>query len=130
MGSMYVGGVLVFMLVVVVANIKVVTFSYSHYWFSVVMLVLSVLSFFIICLLLLDWLPISEFLENYESRGAIDYVFENPNSYFVFFLVVYGCFMFMPVVAVVKDFFFTMGHWRKSRKLKKQQKRDRVVSET
>lgn len=43
MDNMWVGGLLVLTLVVLVANIKVAIFSFSHYWFSVLILVLSVL---------------------------------------------------------------------------------------
>ena len=115
MDNYYVGGFLVLALVVLVANIKVATFSYSHYWFSVLAMVLSVLFLFLWSAILTEWLPISEFLENYDSRGSTSKMVDNGMAWIAVFAVLYLCFMLTPISTVLKDTIFTVKHWRLSR---------------
>ena len=115
MDNMYVGGVLVLALVVLVANIKVVTFTFSHYWFSVLISFLSIVVLFLFSAILTEWLPISEFLENYDSRGSTVKMLANPMAWFAIFAVLYLCFMLTPISTVLKETIFAVKHWRLSR---------------
>jgi hypothetical protein len=97
MDNMWTNGLLVYALVVIVANVKVIMFSYSHYPFSITIIVLSILSYFIVAIALTELFPINEVLENYDSRGGILAVFVNPNSYFASIVVTFGCFIIAPL---------------------------------
>ena len=58
MHGMWFAGLLVYSLIVTVANIQILVFSYSHTWFSVTIIGLSILSYYVVSLLLTEILPI------------------------------------------------------------------------
>jgi hypothetical protein len=46
-------------------------------------------------------LPIVEDLQNFDGFGGVSQVFNNPNSYLLIIVFVYGCFYVEPLVGVV-----------------------------
>lgn len=96
MDNMWVASNMVYGTVVIFANIKVAQFSYTHYWFTVTVNILSILSYFLITALVTDWLPISEWLDNFDSRGSTARMFNNPNAYLAVLWMVVTGFMIQP----------------------------------
>ena len=94
--SMYVASVIIISLVVICVNMKVVIFSYTHYWFSVLIVALSILVYFSVCFMITDWFPIHVYFDNFNARGASSRMFENPNFYFASVVLIYGSFFIQP----------------------------------
>jgi len=93
MDNMWVASNLIFALVVIYSNIKVFLFSYTHYWFTILTLILSIMSYFLVAAIIMEWLPISESLENYSSYGSLERMLSNPNTWTIFvFLIFIGFF--------------------------------------
>ena len=57
---------------------------------------MSALSYFLVTALVTDWFPISEWLDNFDSRGSMSRMFTNPNSYLVILWLVTTGFMVQP----------------------------------
>jgi hypothetical protein len=98
MVNLWVAGVGVNFLVVLVVNVKVFLFSKSHYWFTVIILVLSVAVFPFLSWLLTDALPVSQLLINYNSRGATSQWLENGPAILSCAISIYICFMLHPII--------------------------------
>ncbi|CAG9326924.1 ATP8A1_3 [Blepharisma stoltei] len=96
--SMWTGSALIFAIVVIVANGKVVEFSYSHYWFSLTILSVSVLLYFFILAILTEWLPVSEWLDNYDSKGSLTQMFADGNTYLCSILLIFSFFFYKPLI--------------------------------
>ena len=103
MHGMWFAGLLVYSLIVTVANIEILQFSYSHTWFSLTIIGLSIISYYIVSLLLTELLPIERWLENYNPRGGMYALFTNPNAWFAFIVVVVLCFILIPAIPIIKD---------------------------
>lgn len=102
--TMEVSSVMVFGLVVVFVNVKVFLFSFSHSVFSLVLLLVSVLNYYLISTIITEWLPISDTLDNYDSYGATSIMFSNPNSFIILVVVVYSAFFLQPLFTVFSGF--------------------------
>lgn len=107
--NMFVGGTLALFLVVIIANLKIVLFSYSHYWFSTLVLSVSVLIFPLWEITITSWMPVAVFLENYESRNAIANMFANPMAWFALIFMIFTCVMHTPVKKLVEDYMKTFN---------------------
>ena len=101
MDNMWVGAKLIFGLVVFLVNIKVYLFSYSHYWFSIVISILSTGSYLCVTVLLNDYLPIINWLDNYDSRGSSVRLLKNPNTYSAIVICFFVGFMVHPIYQAV-----------------------------
>jgi magnesium-transporting ATPase (P-type) len=97
MDNMYVASKLIFGLVVFLVNIKVFIFSYSHYWFSILISALSTFSYIGFTVLLNDYLPIYLWLDNYDSRGSSRKLLKNPNTYSAIVICFFIGFMTHPI---------------------------------
>lgn len=97
-GDMAMASCMAFGMVVVLVNVKIVFFSYIHFWFSAAALVLSTVLYFAVSYCITDLLPISGFLNNFDGRGATSMVLRNPNFYVGAVFLVAVAFMFQPVV--------------------------------
>ena len=97
MDNMWVASKLIFGLVVFLVNIKVITFSFTHYWFSIAISILSTLSFIVFTVLLNDYLPILTWLDNYDSRGSSVKLLRNPNTYSAIIICFFIGFMVQPI---------------------------------
>ena len=80
--SLYVAGVGVYFLVITAVNIKVFILSYSHYWFTVLIQVLSVLIFPFFSWMVDSQFPIMSLFLNYNSRGGTSEYFDNAHGIF------------------------------------------------
>jgi phospholipid-transporting ATPase len=98
MNSMYVAGIFVFAVVVIFANLKVLFFSYSHYWFSWLVMFISTGFFFFSTAVITDWLPVADWLSNYDARGCTKRLLSNPNFYTVSILLCVMCFVVQPIL--------------------------------
>ncbi|OMJ85156.1 hypothetical protein SteCoe_13546 [Stentor coeruleus] len=114
MDNMYVASKLIFGLVVFLVNIKVFIFSYSHYWFSILISALSTLSYIGFTVLLNDYLPIYLWLDNYDSRGSSRKLLKNPNTYSAVVICFFIGFMIHPIYNAV----LTIHNIRKIRKIR------------
>lgn len=95
--NIWVAAKLIFGLVVFLVNIKVYLFSYSHYWFSLVISLLSTASYVVVTIILNDYLPIINWLDNYDSRGSSAKLFNNPNTYSAIVICFFIGFMVQPI---------------------------------
>ena len=68
--DMWVASSMVLTVVTVIVNIRVMIFSYMYFWFSMVVLLLSILFYFLVCFMLTAWFPPSDLLDNYDSYGS------------------------------------------------------------
>ncbi|OMJ67067.1 hypothetical protein SteCoe_35873 [Stentor coeruleus] len=101
--SLWVASTLMYGMVVILVNIKVVLFSYAYYWFNVTIIIASIAFYFIISKIIDTGLPISEWLNNYEIRGSIDQMFENPNTYVIIILITYLAFFIQPLYFTIRQ---------------------------
>ena len=101
---MFVGGTLVLFLVVIIANVKIFLFSFSHYWFTVLVLSVSVLVYPLWEVVITTYLPITRFLENYESRNAIGNMFRHPMAWFALIFLIFACIMHTPLKKLFEDY--------------------------
>mmetsp|Transcript_1651 Transcript_1651/g.3553 ORF Transcript_1651/g.3553 Transcript_1651/m.3553 type:complete len:1147 (+) Transcript_1651:184-3624(+) len=98
MNNMFVGGIFVFGMVVLFANLKVLFFSFSHYWFSWLILFLSVGFYFFTTAILTDWLPTADWLDNYDDSGCTAQLLSNPNFYTTTLLLCVMSFIPQPII--------------------------------
>lgn len=110
---MSVATVLVYGMVVIFVNIKVFLFSYSHTIYSILIQLLSILSYFFISFIITDWFPISAVFDNFDSHGATSMMFSNPNTYIVTVLLIYLGFFLQPL----GRFFFKVYKKLKNKKV-------------
>lgn len=103
--SLWVASTLMYAMVVILVNTKVILFSYAYYWFNVAIIMASIISYFIISKIIDAALPISEWLNNYDVRGCVDQMFENPNTYIIIILIVYMAFFIQPLYFAIKQLF-------------------------
>lgn len=96
--NIWMGSLTLYLCVVIISNLRIIQFSYSVSWVSILFIIFSVVSFIFTHFLLLEWLPISVFLDNYDMRGAFPKMFTNPNAYNALLLAAAICFMFYPIV--------------------------------
>ena len=97
MDNMWVAAKLIFGLVVFLVNIKVYMFSFSHYWFSLIISMLSTLSYVFVTVILNDYLPIMSWLDNFDSRGSSVKLLWNPNTYSAIVICFFIGFMVHPI---------------------------------
>ncbi|CAG9326660.1 unnamed protein product [Blepharisma stoltei] len=98
MDSMWVYSVLVLALVIIVCNVKIILFSYIHFWFSLIIIALSILLYFLVSAIITEWLPMESFLDNYDGKGSTARMLKNPNSYLCMILITYFCFFMTPLI--------------------------------
>lgn len=113
MDNMWVGAKLIFGLVVFLVNIKVYLFSYSHYWFSILISMVSTGSYIGVTILLNDYFPIINWLDNYDSRGSSIRLLQNPNTYSAIVICFFVGFMVHPIYQAV----LTIHNMRKVQKV-------------
>ena len=121
MDNMWVAAKLIFGLVVFLVNIKVYLFSYSHYWFSLIISLLSTMSYVLVTVLMNDYLPIISWMDNYDSRGSSVKLLWNPNTYSAIVICFFVGFMVHPIYKAI----ITINNIRK---LMKEGKLTKVVS--
>ncbi|OMJ85922.1 hypothetical protein SteCoe_12625 [Stentor coeruleus] len=97
MENMWVSAILIFALIVVFVNLKIIAFSYSHYWFSILILILSTGSFFFCTIMITEYLPIISWLDNYDSRGSSTRIMYNPNTYSGIVIAIFFGFFLKPI---------------------------------
>ena len=96
--SMEVSAVMVYGLVVIFVNVKVFIFSFSHTLFSVSILLISILNYYLVSAVITELLPISDTLDNFDSYGATSEMFGNPNAYILIIVLVYSAFFMQPLL--------------------------------
>lgn len=101
--NIWLGGVTMYCVIVLIANLYVLRFSYMINWLFVLFWLFSVGSFFLTHFIITEWLPIGVWLDNYDMRGATYSLFKNPNTYSVVVLLIAVCFMFYPIVRYVVE---------------------------
>jgi len=99
---MWTASVLVYGMVVLYANIKVIQFSYSHFWFSLSVIFISVLCFVLSAAVITELLPMLSWLDNYEGKGSLNKLIVNPNTYISIVVLIYGGFFIQPVIRRIK----------------------------
>lgn len=95
--NIWVTSILIFALIVVFVNVKILNFSYSHYWFTIVVNFLSTGSFFFFTFLVTELLPIVSWLDNYDSRGASTRIILNLNTYSAVVIAIFVGFFIKPI---------------------------------
>jgi phospholipid-transporting ATPase len=84
-------GIIVFGTIVLFANIKIFMISYVHFWFSIVVMVLSTASYYASEMSLTKLFPIMPWLDNFENHGMTMITLNDPVFYMVTLLLVVGC---------------------------------------
>lgn len=92
----------VFTTVVIIVNLRVFSFSMSWYWFSVLLIFLSIIGYFIVDFMITQWFPIKNFFDNFDGRGSTWKLIRTPFIYFVALLVVVGILIIPPILEYVK----------------------------
>lgn len=95
--NIWTASILIFALIVVFVNVKILCFSYSHYWFTLTVCILSTGSFFFFTVLITELLPIISWLDNYDSRGASRRILMNPNTYSAIIIAIFIGFFIKPI---------------------------------
>lgn len=103
MENMYVSATLIFALIVVFVNLKIINFSYSHYWFTITVILLSTGSFFLFTLMITEYLPITPWLDNFDSRGSSTRILQNPNTYSAVTISIFLSFFLKPIYDAVLE---------------------------
>lgn len=101
--TMWTGGVLVYACVVTLANLKVLQIHYVHFWFSLGMIALSIISYFICSAIFTEYLWISVVFGNFDGRGSTTKMLLNPNSYLVFITIIVAYYIYNAIVKSVYD---------------------------
>ena len=96
--NIWMGSLTMFLCVVIVSNLRIIKFSYSVSWISIVVIIASTGSYILTHFIMLEWLPIVVILDNYDMRGSLSQMLTNPNVYNVLILLAAICFMFYPIV--------------------------------
>jgi magnesium-transporting ATPase (P-type) len=122
---MSVASVMAFGMVVIFVNLKVFLFSYSHSVFSIIILLLSVFSYYFISAIITDWFPISAFFDNFDSHGATSMMFGNPNVFIAMIMLVYLGFFLQPI----GKFFFSAFKKIRGRKVGPMKGEDSLFEE-
>lgn len=102
-GDMWIVSSMIFGSVVILANLKVFLFSYSHYWFTVMILIVSVAVYYLVVYTLMDLFPILTVFDNYDSRGVFIHLFGNPNFYTGAIFIIFTCFFVQPVLRCLES---------------------------
>jgi phospholipid-transporting ATPase len=108
MNSMFVAGIFVFGMVTIFANLKVLFFSSSHYWFSWLFLGLSVGLYFASAALLTECLPTTSWLDNYDGAGCTAQLLRNPNFYAACLLICVASFILQPMLRVSYEAYYLL----------------------
>mmetsp|Transcript_6858 Transcript_6858/g.12466 ORF Transcript_6858/g.12466 Transcript_6858/m.12466 type:complete len:1068 (+) Transcript_6858:375-3578(+) len=101
--NLWVAGVFAYGIVVVIVNLKVLTFSYAFYWFTFCATLLGIGSYLLTSAALTEWLEAEEWLDNYEGRGATSRLLKSHNTYLVLGASVLVAFLHLPVVSTYYD---------------------------
>ena len=101
--NLWTAATLMYGLIVILVNVKILLFSYSYYWFNVGLIFLSIVFYFLSTQVIDQVLPISDFMDNFDMRGSVSMISSNPNSYIIIILVTYLCFFVQPIFRVVRD---------------------------
>ena len=125
MNNIFVVGTLMYGLIVILVNLKIVLFSYAFYWFNMSLLFLTVVFYFYSNLVLDSALPINDWLDNYEMRFGINQIMKNPNALIVIILVPFMCFFIQPFFKILLEYIEL-----KPMQAKSSLKRDSVSLET
>lgn len=105
MDNMWVASELIFGVIVIIVNIKVIFLSYMNFWFTTGMCCLCILSYFLFACALTEYAPIFVFLDNYDSRGSTYHMSINPNAYLAGVLVIAVGFIIQPIFHHMKTMF-------------------------
>ena len=97
MENVWVSSVLIFAMVVVFVNLKIITFTYSNFWFSLTIIALSAGSFFLCTILITEVLPIISWLDNFDSKGSSNRLVYNPNTYSAIVIILFVGFLTRPI---------------------------------
>ena len=98
MDNMWVASELIFGVIVVMVNLKVVMLSYSNFWFTLGINFVCTASYFVFAWVLTEWAPVDIFFDNYDSLGSTYRMAINPNTYAAGLVVVVMGFLAQPVI--------------------------------
>jgi phospholipid-transporting ATPase len=104
MNNVFVAGTLMYGLVVILVNVKILLFSLAFYWFNVGLIFFSIVFYFWSTLVLDSALPINDWLDNYEMRFSIYQIMKNPNSWVVILVVPFASFFIQPFFQVFLEY--------------------------
>lgn len=96
--NMYVGSVLVYGMVVILANFRIFMFSQMHFWFTWLIMILSVVSYFVLSYFITERFYIEQLLDNWDSRSSTIRMLTNPNTYTAAFAILVICCMTNPIL--------------------------------
>ena len=103
MSGLGVVSIMVFGVVVVLVNLKVYLLSFSHYWFTLLAMVVSALLYYLVATFFFEVLPVNESLQNFDGYGGITQIFANPNSYLLMIVLVFGSFYIQPIIEAILE---------------------------
>jgi phospholipid-transporting ATPase len=119
MENIWVGGMELYALIIVLVNLKVLMLSNRHFWFSILMLLLSIGSYFFTTFLIVEWMPMSELFGNWDMRHSSFRIFTSPIAYSVGFLLVVSTVIGFPVANLLLEFYSVVKQQRQAAKLKR-----------
>ena len=119
MENIWVAGMELYALIVVLVNVKVLMLGNRQFWFSILMLLLSIGSYFLTTFLVVEWMPMSEFFDNWDMRHSSFRIFTSPIAYSVGFLLMASTVLGFPVANLLLEFYSVVKQQRQAVKLRK-----------
>lgn len=92
----------IFTSVVIIVNFRVFSFSMSWYWFSILIIFLSIFSYFIVDFMLTEWFPIKNVFDNFDGRGSTWKLAKTPFVYTLVILIIASILMVPPIIEYIK----------------------------
>jgi phospholipid-transporting ATPase len=102
---------MVFGSVVILVNVKVFVLSNTHYWFTIMTMILSAMSYLLILAFFFEILPPMQQLQNFDGYGGMSQLLGNPNTYILIVFLIYTCFYIEPLVLAA----FELKHMKKEK---------------
>ena len=122
--SMFVAGILVFTMIIFIANTKVFTFSYMQFWFTLFANGISTISYVASTAIITEILPITSWLDNFDRIYSTSQMLKNPNTYLAMSAIITLAFMVHPIISHCFE-------WHKLSKLpSKHKKRVEIVTDS
>jgi magnesium-transporting ATPase (P-type) len=101
MDDMWVASEVIFAVIVVTVNLKVVFLCHVQFWVIICACFLCSLSYFVFAWVLTEVIPISLLFDNYDSRGSTFRMMINPNTYLAGVLSIVINFLLSPVLSQI-----------------------------
>ena len=99
MSGMAAVSIMIIGVVVVLANVKVYMISYIHFSFTFFFMIIGVVCYYALAEIVFEVIPVIENMQNFDGYGGLNQILNNPNSYLLMIILVYGCMYIEPMIS-------------------------------